>query len=209
MPDGLLFKGGPLKTGDPNASHDTLTGTDWTSPLSRTNRLPGQNYFDTSVDETLIPQQTNRDFEGELDYGLDKNDLGGTGDAGFTSGNDPMASALSARYEEQANNSLQSVLAQNREHGVVAKSGAENTASRELSAERQNEVQNFNAQYSYQIQRQNLYNQYQQALSQAQAGLFGAIFGGIGAIGGAVLGGPAGAIAGGAAGSGVGKAAGR
>lgn len=180
---------GPGTSSDPNASHDTLTGTDWSAPLNRENRLPGQEYFDTSVNDNLIPQQTGHNFEAQLGYGVGKDDLGGTGGAGFAAGNDPMAQALSARYEDQASNTVRGVLAGNKERGEVMQSGAENAVSHELAAERQNDVQNFNAQYAYQVQRQNLLNQYQSAKAQAEAGLYGAVFGGIASIGGAVLGG--------------------
>lgn len=177
---------GPLIT---SGGHDNLSGTDFSKDLSKTNPLPGQNYFDPSVDTTLIPQQQGRDYEGLLNHGVGHDDIGGTGGAGFAGGDDAMAKALGSRYEDQTKNAIKTVTDKNAATALTDESGNEATISHELAAERQNDVQNFNAQYAYQIQRQNLFNQWETAKQQAQSAVFGAVFGGLGKLGGAVLGG--------------------
>lgn len=187
-PNKVVNSGPLIQTGAPTS----MAGVNLSGALSKNNPLPGQNYFDPSVDSRLIPEQQNRDFKGLLNYGVGKDDVGGTGGAGFASGTDAMATALSNRYQGQAKTAIQSVTDKNAATALTDASGNEATISKELAAERSNDVQNFNAQYAYQVQRQNLYNQWQTAIQQQQSAIYGSIFGGIGKLGGAVVAGAVG-----------------
>lgn len=186
-------------------STNPMDKTDFSKDLSRDNPLPGQSYFDPSIEGSLIPEQAGHDknyFTDTLNYGLN---TAGAATPGTVDSNDPMVKALSGRYADQSQNSLQQMKGQNEASAPVMESSEAAKASQELAAVHQNEVQNFNAQYAFQMKRYNLMKQWQAAKSQAEAGLFGSIFGGLGAVGGALAAGPGGAIAGGTAGAAAGK----
>lgn len=181
--DKMRLTGGP----------DSMNRTDWNATLSRENPLPGQNYFDKTIDSDLIPQQQNRDFEGILNHGVGDSQLGGAGGMGFGGGDDPMVKALTSRYDDQSKNAVKTITDKNAANAPAMKSGEQSTISQELSAERANDVQNFNAQYAYQLQRHNIYNEWLNANAQATSALQGAMFSGMGALGGAMIGGAVGA----------------
>jgi hypothetical protein len=193
----------PVDPVDPESN--PFAKTDFSKTLGRDNALPGQNYFDPAIDKTLIPSQLERDskfYSDTLNHGVGNNDVP---QPNTVHGDDPMTKALASRYEGQVNDSVRSVKTQN---DVTSHAMASDNMSRvgsELGAEYQNEVQNFSEQYNFEMQRQNLYNQWKTAQSQATQGLFGAIFSGLGSVGGAVIGaavgGPGGAVAGAAVGS--------
>lgn len=185
----------------------TLTGTtgpaDPSATLGQNNALPGQSYYDPSVSQIEAGQQKlGANAEGLLNYGLDQP---GAAVPATLKSNDPMVTALSQRYTTSNANNTASLKAGNAAQAPVTNSSEQGAAASEANQVYQNQVSNFNQQYAYEMQRQNLYSQWQLAQSQATAGILGSIFSGIGAVGGAIIGGavggPAGAVAGAGAGS--------
>ncbi len=178
---------------------DSNTAPDYSKDLSQDNPLPGQHYFDKSIDTTLIPQQADRDVKGILSYGLGEGpDLGGNAPL---HGDDPMVKALGQRYQTQTDTALRGLKQNIDVNAPVNQAKQDTTTAGEMAAEYNNQVQNFQQQYAYQVQRYNMYNQYQTALNNASSSLIGAILGGIGSIGGAVVGGLVGGPGGAAAGA--------
>lgn len=194
-----------------SASSNPFANTNLNAPLSQSNALPGQNYFSSAVDNTLIPSQLSRGasfYSGSLNYGGGNS---GIAEPNTVNSSDPMAAALANRYQGTVDNAKNAITTSNNVNAPVMASNNLSTVGNELNAEYQNQVQNFAQQYQFETQRQNLYNQYQTAQTQAQQGLLGSIFSGIGAVvgavGGGLVAGPVGAVAGAAGLSKVGSAA--
>lgn len=192
-----------------------LGGADLTKDLSEQNHLAGQNYYDQGVQGPggLIDRQANRSagnsdfFKDTLSHGLnpgDNNQLGAIG--GDQS--DPMAKALSSRYQQKYETNLGGVKAQNDVNAKVQNSANESQVSSELQSVYSTDEQNYAQQYQFQVNRQKLNNDYVNAQNAANAQLYGQIFSGIGAVGGTIAGGPAGGAAGSKLGSAAGNAAG-
>lgn len=187
-------------------TNNPFANTNLSQPLGSGNALPGQNYFSPSTQGLISQQESQANpgfFESTLNRGIGGNQ--GIAAPNTVNSSDPMAEALANRYGAQTQQAQQALTTQNDVNAPVQASAEQSTVENELGAEYQNQVNNFNQQYQFEIQRQQLLNQWQTAQNQAQAGIFGAIFSGIGALGGGALGGlvggPAGAVAGAAAGS--------
>lgn len=188
-----------------NVNPNPNFGFDPTQPLGPNNHLPGQNYFDQSIDARLIPGQQARGnsfYENALNYGLDKSGVPfSSGAPGQADSNDPMIKALQGQYERNVGQDLQGLMTQNRVNAPLMTAQEQGTVAGELGAEYQNQVSNYNQQLAYESERYNLMNQYNTAMNQAQSGLFGSLFSGIGTAAGVgvglLAGGPAGAVAGG------------
>ena len=168
----------------------TVTGFDPTKDLGPDNALPGQNYFDKSVDTELIPGQEKRDFAKELNEGLDPNkgEIQGVQGRAGDNANDPMVQAINENARKETGQAVRGLVTTNQAAGAVAKANELSQIAHETNAEYQNQVQNFNQQYQYEMQRYQIYQQYQAQQAQAQASLWGSVFGGIGKIGGSVAG---------------------
>jgi len=176
--------------GSANGANSTvaLPGTDLNSQLSQQNHLPGQNYFDPSVNSSLIPaeqQKTAGYYQGALNQNVTPNSVSGPSSINSS---DPMVQALSNRYNTQTQTAVNSITGQNNANAPVLASANESAMEGQLGAEYNNQVQNFAQQYAFEINRQTLYNNWQTAQNQAQSGLYGQIFGGIGKAGGTAAG---------------------
>lgn len=186
--------GGKAEDSVSQQSSPHVTGFDPTKDLSKENHLPGQNYFDESIDKELIPAQWGRDanyFGKTLNEGIDPkagNGMGLIAPQGLGSANDPTIAAINNQQQALTSTALRGITTRNQEQGKVDAANQQNTVAHEAAAEYQTEVANFQQQYAYQMQRYQLKQQYEQAQNQAQASLWGSVFGGIGKIGGAVLG---------------------
>lgn len=174
---------------------------DLTKDLSKENPLPGQNYHPKEL-EDLNYEQLGR---GEDFYSGHANEGVGEGMLSPDHSKDPMVQALQGGYngyDQQQKADAQAVKTRNELNATMQKSEAEGRAASQLSSQYQNEIQNFNEQYAYQIKRQAMLNQWHIAKQRAEAGIYGAIFSGVGSFAGSMLGG------GGGGGFGQGKSGG-
>ncbi len=139
--------------------------------LGRDNPLPTQQYFPQAT-AGLIQDQMGRDssfYEKNLNHGLDNTGLMLTGST------DPMAKALEGQFAGNVNTAKESLKTQNR-LGAPLMASKEQTGAVGHEAERhQNEVQNFNEQFQYQVQRQNMYNQWKAQKDRQEASILGKI----------------------------------
>lgn len=169
----------------PEVNPNNMLPKDMTKELSRENPLPGQNYYDPSAEE-LTKDQMGRDanfFTENLNYGVGKGGLS----ADYS--NDPMVQALQGGWETERNTSAEATKERNSLNAPMMESEQKGKAAAESGAMYQNEVQNFQEQYAYQMKRQAMLNQWKIAKARAEAGLYGAMFSGVAAVGGALLGG--------------------
>ncbi len=153
--------------------------------LSRENPLPGQNYFDPKAEE-LASEQMGRGadfFTGNLNYGIGKPGLSADNST------DPMVRALNQGWDSEYNTGAEATKTRNELTAPMRESEQKGRAAAQSGAMYQNEVQNFQEQYAFQLKRQAMLNQWKIAKARAEAGLYGAIFSGVGAAGGAILGG--------------------
>lgn len=161
------------------------TNTNLSQPLGPGNALPGQNYFSPSTQGLISQQESQANpgfYESTLNQGIGGNQ--GIAAPNTVNSSDPMAQALASRYGAQTQQAQQAIKTQNDVNAPVQASAEQSTVENELGAEYQNQVNNFNQQYQFEIQRQNLMNQWQTAQNQAQAGIFGSLFSGVGSAAG-------------------------
>ncbi len=169
-----------------------VTGFDPSKPLSKDNRLPGQNYWDPSIENELLPAQSKRDanhYTEAFNAGISQNELGISSPGGLPGDDsDPMVAAINKKQENDSESYLRGITTRNEHRATVEATENQNTVAREAAAVYQNEVQNYQQQYAYQLERYRIHEQYKAAQSQAEATLWGSVFGGIGKVGGAALG---------------------
>ena len=180
--------GGKAEDSVSGEAHPTVTGFDPGKTLGKDNALPGQNYFDDSIEKELIPEHFKRDegyFSDVFNHGIDPNKGGELSVPGLMGDkNDAMVQAIQNRAKEQSGQSLRGITTRNEANAEMAKGTELSKAAQESAAVYQNQVQNFNQQYQYQMQRYQIQQQYKSAQAQAQASLWGSVFGGIGKIAG-------------------------
>lgn len=185
-----LLGGNAAEDATSQEAHPMVTGFDPTKDLSKTNALPGQNYYDDSVN-SLIDQQNGRTAQSnadQLNHGINPNQGEFSSPQGLPGQqNDSMIQAINKRAEGQSAQSLRGIQTQNEHAAKLQEAEDKGSVVKEVQAKYQNEVQNFQQQYAYQMQRYQIHQQYQAAQAQAQASLYGSIFGGIGKLGGAAI----------------------
>jgi hypothetical protein len=102
-----------------------------------------------------------------------------------------MAAAINQKYSDESQHSLRGIVSQTKAQAPVMEGANNAHASAQLGAVYANQVQNFNQQYAFQMQRYNMYKQWETAKAQAENAIWGAIFNGAGnlitsAAGGAI-----------------------
>lgn len=159
------------------------------STLSRNNPLPGQNYLPTGFSDLSNAKlgETSDWFSQQMNHGLGQpaNNFSTT-NTGQAGSSDPMVQAIQGMAAKNYGSSLTGLQNQNNQAATVANSNQETGAANLMGADYANQVQNFNQQYTYEIQRNNLYNQYITNLNNAQAGVIGSVLGGIAQVAGSV-----------------------
>lgn len=164
------------------------------APLSQTNAMPGQNYYNNTVSTGLIPKenQLSNNTLNSLDYGLTGNGSN-SANPSIASGivgpntlntNNPMTQAIQNQQQKSANIALQGIIQQNAANAPVQQSAQQAQQANQIATVYQNQVQNYNQQAQYENQRLALYNQWVNRNNAAQASLYGAILSGTGTLAG-------------------------
>lgn len=160
-----------------NFDWDGEEGFDPNKPLSKTNRLKGQNYFDDSIREGLIKSQESRNYEDILGHGLsDKGEFSLQQMALPGEANDPMIKAITAQAEREMSPSLRRITAGVKDAAKMEEGAKQRRIADEEFAVYQNEVQNYMQQYEYQVRKYQMITAYTAAKEQAEAQLWGSIF---------------------------------
>jgi len=157
---------------------------DMNAPLSRTNALPGQNYHPEEL-YSLNKEQMGRGdqfFTDKQNYGVGNTPLLGDQNT------DPMVQALQGNYATEFGNNVEALKTRNAAESPLMASNQRTDAAKQIGTQAQNEEQNFSAQYSYQLKRQAMLNQYKLAQQRAEAAIYRDLFSGLATVGGYALG---------------------
>lgn len=192
--------------GDPQEFLDSLKTKDelksqmgdyLTRDLSKANSLPGQQY----VDEGLINSankavlNTAKGIQGPdsrsnvLSHGLMSNSIDGYASAlGTDVGGDPMMSAFRGKADKYLTNQNTTRNVQNAIGEMPYQSQKLKSYGDFLAAAKQKELQNFQEQYQFQMNRANQFQQYQAQQEANKAQFLSSLFGWIPFVGGMIAG---------------------
>ena len=190
-PPGFPAVSNPQAIDPSNPQPGAITGPNPDKTLGKSNPLPGQNYLPQNFSDLYNSQLTRTPdwYASTLNYGVGQPNVPfnaeGSGQAGS---NDPMLAAIQGQAQRNYGNASRSLQVQNAAAAAPMASAEETVAAKEMGAEYANDVQNFNQQYQYELQRQNLFNEYNTAVNQTTAQVMGQIFQGVGALGMAAAG---------------------
>lgn len=150
-----------------------------TQDLSPTNPLPWQKYVDENPTVGTVSDSINRakdpsQYENTLNYGLSNKPISGYESNLGMQGTDPMVGALNEKYQRDVGDKVQGIKSQNAANQPAYESGELGKAGKVVSAIQNNALTNFKEQYQFQMQRYNLYQQWQAQ----QNGAIGSFIGG-------------------------------
>lgn len=161
-----------------------------TQNLSEQNKLPWQQYFSPAVSDTTNPdslasRQISRGpgyYKRTSQYNVAQvpTDFHATPQTGGQV--DPMADAIARKYKRDVSGKLQTMQDKSDVQSTVDYSTAQGRAGQVLGMAQQIKNKNFLEQYQFQLQRQQLQQQYENAKRQADAALTGDIINGFGGV---------------------------
>lgn len=169
---------------------------DWlTKNLNRQNPMPWENYLPDEIANSsnslaandLAKARTPGYLTGQVLNGVGAASTNNMGAGNSLGAANPMGSAIAKRYQAGLGNKLATIQSQVQASEPTMQSQELNRAAQMFGSDQAIAQANFKEQYNYETQRNQLYNQYKNALSAGTASTVGQVIGGAVAAGTLVI----------------------